>query len=217
MNIEKLSRNYLASADKDELHALRLRFCQAYDQSCASPSIDEMRLISSYGALVSEIKKRQLRLNSHAIDRLLFSIQAHERSACSFADLYESFHRETLNETSVRVIAKSDDDERIAVGIVYEPDETDAHGDYSTEAEIRMAAWDFMENGQVFKMNHQGVPIAAKVLESYVTPADFTLDNEKVKKGTWLLTTRVLDDEIWSQIKSGSITGYSMAGTALVI
>ena len=147
-------------------------------------------------------------------ERSIFSIQAHERSI----RLHDSSEHSTIrarHEKSVRIIAKSDD-ERVAVGIVYEPHETDAHGDYSTEDEIRKAAWDFMENGQVFKVNHHGVPIAARVLESYIAPADFLLGHQQVKKGTWILTTRVLDDEIWSKIRCGSITGYSMAGTALV-
>ena len=173
------------------------------------------------------MKKRETRKETwkqaDADERSIFSIKAHERSIRLHDSSDQSTIRMDLNgsseevshEKSVRIIAKSDD-ERVAVGIVYEPDETDVHGDYSTEEEIRRAAWDFMENGQVFKVNHKGVPIAASVLESYVAPADFLLDDQQVKKGTWILTTRVLDDEIWSKIRSGAITGYSMAGTALV-
>lgn len=212
MQIDNLSQDQLSSAGEDELHGLRLNFCQVYDQYCGSPFIEQVLPIASYASLVSEMKKRRLRLDSHAIDRRLFSIQAHERSI-GMPGLPE----EARHEKNIRIISKSQDDERIAVGIVYEPDETDAHGDYSTEDEIRKAAWDFMENGQALKVNHQGAPIAARVLESYIAPADFSLGNEKVKKGSWILTTRVLNDEIWSEIKIGAITGYSMAGTALIV
>ncbi len=205
----------LDNSSNDELYRLRLRFRQAYDQCRAGSSTDEKELMDSYASLVSEMRKRRLPLKAHGIDRRLFWIQAHEHSIC-LNDSSEHHNIRAKHERIVRIIAKSSDDERIAVGIVYEPDEMDAHGDYSTEDEIRKAAWNFMESGQVFKVNHQGVPIAAQVLESYIAPADFLLSDEVVKKGTWILTTRVLDDEIWSKIKSGCVTGYSMAGTALV-
>ena len=49
--------------------------------------------------------------------------------------------------------------------------------------------------------------------ESYVAPADFEVNGETIVKGSWVLVTKA-GDEIWEQIKKGSITGYSMAGTA---
>jgi DNA adenine methylase len=36
-----------------------------------------------------------------------------------------------------------------------------------------------------------------------------------VKKGTWLLAARVVDDVLWNAIKEGKLTGWSMEGTAL--
>ena len=40
------------------------------------------------------------------------------------------------------------------------------------------------------------------------------IGKKKIKKGSWVLVTRVLDDNVWEDIKSGKLTGYSMAGYA---
>jgi len=107
-------------------------------------------------------------------------------------------------------------DERIVCGIVYAPDEEDTQGDGASAEEIRKAAYYFMENVQRFKVNHKGTSVKVKVLESYLAPTDLEFSGQIVKQGTWLLTTRVLDSKIWKGIKSGAITGYSMAGYATV-
>ena len=55
-----------------------------------------------------------------------------------------------------------------------------------------------------------------KVLESYIAPQDLEIAKRKVKKGSWVLVTRVLDKKLWQAIKDGEYTGYSMAGSARV-
>lgn len=53
-----------------------------------------------------------------------------------------------------------------------------------------------------------------KILESYLAPTSFALDGAQIRKGTWLLAVRVLDDKLWTQIKNGELTGLSMGGSA---
>ncbi|MBW1939375.1 MAG: hypothetical protein JRI67_11555 [Deltaproteobacteria bacterium] len=105
-------------------------------------------------------------------------------------------------------------EEQIVCGIVYEPNVEDAHGDMATEEEIRKAAYQFMEEVQVFKINHKGSRVKAKILESYIAPQDLVIAGQNIRKGTWLLTTRILDKDVWNDIKAGKLTGYSMAGYA---
>ncbi len=105
-------------------------------------------------------------------------------------------------------------DEHIVAGIVYEPDTVDAQGDEASEEEIRKAAYRFMEEGHEFKVNHKGKAREINVLESYIAPQELTIGTHTVKKGSWVLITRVVDDDIWQDIKDGKLTGYSMAGTA---
>ena len=42
------------------------------------------------------------------------------------------------------------------------------------------------------------------------------LGKKKVKKGSWVLVTRILDEEVWKAVKDGTLTGYSMAGYATI-
>ena len=109
---------------------------------------------------------------------------------------------------------KADEDERIVYGIVYEPNVVDSQGDKASAKTIRKAAYQFMEHVQNFKVNHAGASVGVRVLENYLAPSSFTMAGQKVKKGTWVLATRVLDDTLWESVKKGELTGYSMAGRA---
>lgn len=111
---------------------------------------------------------------------------------------------------------KGDKDEHIVCAIVYQPDTVDAQGDQASAEEIEKAAHDFMENSQTFKVMHKGKPAKVKILESYIAPQDIKIAKQAIKKGTWLMTVRVNDDKIWKDVKSGKLTGFSMAGYAKV-
>ncbi len=115
---------------------------------------------------------------------------------------------------SVYTIDKADSEEHIVCGIVYEPDVEDAQGDKANEVEIRKAAYQFMEEVQTFRVMHKGKKVKVKILESYIAPVDFVVVNKSIKKGTWVLTVRVLDKKIWKAVKDGELTGFSMAGYA---
>ncbi len=130
--------------------------------------------------------------------------------------LIEDIRDEKVFEKDVSVypVDKADDEERVVYGIVYEPDEEDAQGDMANEIEIRKAAYGFMEKVQLFKVMHKGKKVKVKVLESYIAPVEFEMASQTVKKGSWVLSVRVLDKKIWKAIKDGDLTGFSMAGYA---
>lgn len=111
-------------------------------------------------------------------------------------------------------VLKAKADEHIVYGIVYEPDEEDSQGDEANAEEIRKAAYQFMEEVQTFKVMHKGSNVRVRILENYIAPVDFKIEGKSVKKGTWVLVTRILDKKIWKAIKKGKLTGYSMAGYA---
>lgn len=106
------------------------------------------------------------------------------------------------------------EDQHLVCGVVYEPDITDAQNDQASEEEIRKAAHQFMEEVQILKVNHSGKQVKVKPVESYIAPADFEMCGQKVKKGSWVMTCKVSDEELWKDIKDNRITGYSMAGYA---
>jgi len=118
---------------------------------------------------------------------------------------------------SVYPMDKADSDEHIVCGVVYEPNVEDAQGDKANEVEIRKAAYQFMEQVQTFRVMHKGKKVKVKVLESYLAPTEFTVAKQSIKKGSWILTVRVLDKNIWKAVKDGKLTGFSMAGYAKTV
>ncbi|RJS56734.1 XkdF-like putative serine protease domain-containing protein [Bacillus subtilis] len=116
----------------------------------------------------------------------------------------------------VKVLAKEADEQKLVYGIVYEPDTVDAHGDFMTAAEIEKAAHGFLKDAREIDKQHDFQGGVGEVVESYVAPADFEMNGETIKKGSWVLVTKA-SEEVWEQIKKGEITGYSMAGTAETI
>jgi len=111
--------------------------------------------------------------------------------------------------------AEENGEERYVLGVVLEPETVDAQKDIYSAEEIRRAAHRFMEEFGGLGLQHQmRVNDRVKVLETYLAPTDLKLDGTTVKKGTWLLAVRILDDAIWAAVKEGRLTGLSIGGTA---
>ena len=107
------------------------------------------------------------------------------------------------------------DDERFVLGIVLEPEVVDAQNDIYSAAEIRTAAHRFMEEFQDVGLMHQmRVNGEVKIVESYLAPTDLTIAGTQVKAGTWLLGVHVLSDALWEDVKNGTLSGFSIGGSA---
>ena len=110
-------------------------------------------------------------------------------------------------------IIKADADSHYVTGIVYEPMEEDSHGNFMTEEEITKAAYWYAKNGDQVDLQHSFEPLdGATVVETWIAKADFEIDGEAVRKGTWLMTMEVTDESVWAGIENGEITGFSMGG-----
>jgi hypothetical protein len=108
------------------------------------------------------------------------------------------------------------EEEHYVLGVVLEPETEDSQKDIYSEDEIRKSAHMYMEKHMHIGLQHNGhVDDRVKILESYVAPCDFQLNDQQIKKGTWLLGARILDDELWASIKKGDITGWSIGGSAV--
>ena len=119
-------------------------------------------------------------------------------------------------ENSIEIL-KADDEERIVYGVVVEPmtDVTeygDAHGDVMTEEEIKKSAHGYMRNARVMKRQHKGKAVRSYPVESYLAPVDFVLGGQKIKKGSWIIGSKIDSDVLWTAIKKGEITGFSPGG-----
>jgi hypothetical protein len=109
-------------------------------------------------------------------------------------------------------ILKVDEEKRIVTGIVYEPDILDAHGEFMTTDEIEKSAHQFLKDFRNIDKQHDFVASETEVVESWITKEDGSLGDQEVKKGTWLLSVHVPDDDTWGEIKKGELTGFSMGG-----
>ena len=112
-------------------------------------------------------------------------------------------------------IVKVDDDKRLVYGVVYAPYETDAQEDWMSPEEIEKAAHVYMTEYRKLRKNHEEDLDDCYVVESYIAPSAMRIGNKTVTEGSWVMVTKINNDEVWADIKSGKITGYSMAGNAL--
>lgn len=132
-------------------------------------------------------------------------------------DLDSSHHVALLKAEG---LSKLDPDEagdlRLATGIVLEPDVVDAQGDTYSVDEIRKTAHLYMLDYQNVSFQHREyVNDKVKVVESWLVPEEgVEFDGTRVRGGTWVMTVKVFDDEIWRGIKRGDITGFSIEGFA---
>ena len=115
-------------------------------------------------------------------------------------------------------------DEQIVSGIVMQgtPPElednpfVDTQGDWVKMSTLQKTARAWLDRGRfVFDVNHEGEEFEFEVLESFVVDkTDIAIFGIKVKKGAWVLTLSIDDDDVWDKIKSGALAGFSPYGSA---
>lgn len=129
-------------------------------------------------------------------------------------------HRFQANLTVPLLKAEEVGELRVVTGIVLEPNEVDAHGDIVAPEVIRDAAYDFL--ARYNKATELGVQhelfgdLGLELVESFIAPVDYVLPGGDVKAGSWVISVRVLDDNLWIKVKDGSLTGFSIGATATV-
>jgi hypothetical protein len=124
-----------------------------------------------------------------------------------------------MSKTKINTVsvAKSTNEELKQVTYVAMiPDHTDLHGDYTSAEEVRKAHYSFHKSMQNANLFHKVMTDTFEIIESYLAPTDVELGGHEVKKGTWLVTLQVLDDDVWELIKSGDINGVSIGAFAQV-
>lgn len=112
-------------------------------------------------------------------------------------------------------IRKVDNYRHWITGVVLEPDTIDLQGDVITEDDVRLAMEGYMLNSQLVGHQHQEVA-KASVVECYLAPENFDVEGlDSVRKGSWVLTVKVFDDDLWNDVLDGKLTGFSIGGTGL--
>lgn len=112
------------------------------------------------------------------------------------------------------LVVKNDDMMR-AYGVVYAPDQEDAHGDTADADTIRKAQAEFMREGRLKNIDteHSFTSEMAYVAECWlVRKGDALFPDEP--EGSWAVGIQIGDPDLWKQLKSGELTGISLAGIA---
>lgn len=110
-------------------------------------------------------------------------------------------------------IVKVDSETHYVTGVVYEPMVEDAHDNFMTADEIQKAAYWFAKNGDKVDLQHDFEECSScTVVETWVTKADYSIERQDIKKGTWLMTVEITDNDIWDKVEKQEITGFSMGG-----
>ncbi len=121
--------------------------------------------------------------------------------------------------TTVEFVTKNED-ERLVTGVVYEPGVVDAQGHWATAETVQKMAHGFAMNYALQKgeLGTEHTADAARrdmvVVESYIAPVDIALGEQIIRKGSWVMTAFVQSDDLWSGIKKGEFTGWSLEGRA---
>ena len=126
----------------------------------------------------------------------------------------ESEVEEKLAENGL--IQKSLNEElRQGTFVVLEPDVEDLHGDIYSADEVRKACHNFNQFCEKAYLDHVVETEKATFVESYIAPADMTLNGVNVVKGSWLAVVQ-FDEELWQEVKNDPNVGLSIGAYAEV-
>lgn len=110
-------------------------------------------------------------------------------------------------------IVKQDVAKQEIYSVVLEPYVRDAQGDWETPDEIEKACHVWMENWNAHNIRHKGeIHKGIRTIENYIAPADFTLGDQDVRKGSWVMGVHIVDPDVWQQVEKGELNGFSIEG-----
>lgn len=107
------------------------------------------------------------------------------------------------------LILKVDEYRRLVSGPVLVPGEPDVDGDVMTPEQVEEVAHRFLEDYQNVDIMHRFRNVARPV-ESYILDEPRRINGVDLPRGTWMMTSKVYDDDVWEGIMSGEYTGYSI-------
>lgn len=108
-------------------------------------------------------------------------------------------------------LCKLDEEQHLIYGVVLVPDVEDLQGDICSKEDIQEAAHDYLVNSRLVKAQHRA-PTDAEVVQSYIAPIDIPIGKGIAPAGSWVMVTKVNSTAMWTAIKKGDITGYSIGG-----
>lgn len=107
---------------------------------------------------------------------------------------------------------KVDEELREATWVVLAPEEYDQHNDIYSAEEIAKACENYNTHCMRANLHHMFMATDEDVVvkSSWVTEEDLDFGDVTIKKGTWLQTWKIHNDDIWKGIKDGFYNGLSV-------
>jgi hypothetical protein len=114
-------------------------------------------------------------------------------------------------------IAKADSAQHLVWTVAMKPNDVDPEGQWASPDTIMETAHRFMLKGAGIYLEHRkDISDRVKVVQSWVVPEDWNLDNRVVKAGSWVVVLKVLDDALWGLVEKGTFKGVSIRGVSKV-
>jgi len=113
---------------------------------------------------------------------------------------------------SAMTFFRKDATQQIVTAVVYSPYEKDAHGEGTTPDVIEQSMIEFMKEGPTYTIGHGGDEIEATLIENWIVRESFNEGGYTIKKGAWCQSLYIPDPDVWAQIESGELTGFSLEG-----
>jgi hypothetical protein len=119
-------------------------------------------------------------------------------------------------------ITKANPFKRVVYGIVYAPDDPDAHDMYMSAETIEKMAWRWMLQSRQMDDGHNFIKGAGGPVESFIVrknDPDFIFQKGHPKEGqtmegAWVIGAKVFDEKVWKDVMKGAILSFSLAGVA---
>ena len=117
-------------------------------------------------------------------------------------------------EIKVPILKSTDPKLKQVLFVVMQPDVVDAHGDVTSEEEVRKACHSYNLTCNKVNLFHLAETESFVAVESYITPVDLQIGDRFVTKGSWLANLQVYDDDLWLAIETGEVNGISIGAMA---
>lgn len=127
----------------------------------------------------------------------------------------------TKKSKTIPLIKATDDEQMIAVEVVYEPFVPDVHGQWMSSDTVRKACLDFNEKlkeGAVSaNLFHSFNTDTFEITKSWINEVPCTIGDFTVSEGTWLCEIQYKSPKLWEMKKSGEVGGVSICANGAVL
>lgn len=115
--------------------------------------------------------------------------------------------RPTTKKDFLVSIKAANTDKMIVTGEVYAPYVIDTYGHFMEPDEVEELCYSFMKLNLQRKIDvqHDNRSIEAVAVESFIARG-----HPDYNEGAWVVSVKIDDAEVWKDIKSGKLAGYSM-------